>query len=218
MRCHQLCQGKKWISKLSNSVAMCWHGWNWEMIAWKPMLIWPNKQTSFEDGHRPGRPVSVRNEYTVLLWRNVLKKIHIYLFMKYVKDVTFQLAQLKGLCAMILTWKNRGKMDTPSPNRPTSKRNRELNVERTCSKCLNQMDPNAFAASSQVMKPGCTFMASLTNGPVRCGWLLTRRDQLCFDQISRVRSDSFKFFPICGGQSWLTFYHRIQHSLQNTLP
>ena len=170
------------------------HRWNWGTIAWKPMLIWPNKQTSFEDGHRPGRPVSVRNEYTVLLWRNVLKKIHIYLFMKYVKDVTFQLAQLKGLCAMILTWKNRGKMDTPSPNRPTSKRNRELNVERTCSKCLNQMDPNAFAASSQVMKPGCTFLASLTNGPIRCGWLLTRRDQLCFDQISIVRSDCFPFF------------------------
>ena len=85
-------------------------------------------------------------------------------------------------------------MDTPSPNRPTSKRNRELNVERSCSKCLNQMDPNAFAASSQVMKPGCTFLASLTNGPIRCGWLLTRRDQLCFDQISRVRSDCFPFF------------------------
>ena len=53
------------------------------------------------------------------------------------------------------------------------------------------MDPNAFAASPQVMRSGCTFTASLTNGAIRCGWLLTGRDQLCFDQVSRVGSDWF---------------------------
>ena len=51
---------------------------------------------------------------------------------------------------------------------------------------MNQMDLNAFATSSQVMKPGCPFMTFLANGPIRCGWLLTGRDQLCFDQVSRV--------------------------------
>ena len=69
------------------------------------------------------------------------------------------------------------------------------------------------------MKPGCTFMASLTNGPIRCGWLLMRRDRLCFDHVSRIGSHCFPFFfPThwVQSQSWLTFYHRSQHWLQHT--
>ena len=60
-------------------------------------------------------------------------------------------------------------------------------------------------------------MASLRNGPIRCGWLLMERDQLRFDQISRVRSKCSPFFPTCRVQSWWTFYHRSQSSLQHTM-
>ena len=92
-------------------------------------------------------------------------------------------------------------------------------MERTCSDCLNQMDPNALAASSQVMEPGCTCVASRTNGRIRCGWLLTGRDQLCFDQISSVESDSFPFFFLLTHRvrPQLTVYHKSQHSLQHTM-
>ena len=129
----------------------------------------------------------------------------------------FQLAELKE-CCIWWSWpeKNWGKMDTPSPNRP-AKENIELNVQRICSKCLNQKDPNAFTLPSQVMKPGCTLIASLTSGPIRCGWLLMGKDQLSFNQISTVGSDCFPFFPTHRVQSWLTFCHRSQHSLQHTM-
>ena len=55
-------------------------------------------------------------------------------------------------------------------------------------------DPNAFVTSSQVMKPGCFFMASLINGPIGCGWLLTVGHQLCFVQVSRQEATVFLFF------------------------
>ena len=94
-------------------------------------------------------------------------------------------------------------MNILSPNRP-AKETESWMFKDLCSKCLNQMDPNAFA-SSQFMKPGCALMASLTNDPIRYGWLLTGRDQLCFDEVSRVGSDWFPFFfPTRRVQSRLT--------------
>ena len=49
-----------------------------------------------------------------------------------------------------------------------------------CTKDLLKMfEPaNSVVMSSHVMELGCTFMASLANGPVRCRWLLMGRDQL----------------------------------------
>ena len=67
-----------------------------------------------------------------------------------------------------------------------------------CSRCLNQMDPNAFATSSQVMRPGCTVVAFLTNGPIKCGWLLTGRDQLCFHQVFGVGRTVFPVYQHAG--------------------
>ena len=84
-----------------------------------------------------------------------------------------------------------------------------MNVQKPCSKCLNGMAHNAFPLLSQVMKPGHTFTAS----PM----LLMERDQLLFDQISRVRSNCSPFFPTRRVQSWWTFYHRSQSSLQHTM-
>ena len=65
-----------------------------------------------------------------------------------------------------------------------------------CSKDLLKMfEPaNSVVMSSHVMELGCTFMASLANGPVRCRWLLMGRDQLWFNQDSRVGSRCFPSF------------------------
>ena len=49
------------------------------------------------------------------------------------------------------------------------------------------------------------------------GDVYKRQDRLCFDQISTVGSDCFPSFPTHTVQSWLTFYHRSQHSLQHTV-
>ena len=131
-----------------------------------------------------------------IYWRksthNYSRNMQKIMFVKHVNDVTFQLVQPKELWAMILYEIYRGKMDTQSPKWP-AKETESWMFKDLCSKCLNQMDPNAFA-SSQFMKPGCALMASLTNDPIRYGWLLTGRDQLCFDEVSRVGSDWFPFF------------------------
>ena len=76
------------------------------------------------------------------------------------------------------------------------------------------MERNAFATSSLVTKSGCTFIASqTTNRPIRCRWLLMRRDQLSFNQVSRVGRDRFLFFlSTLRVKSWWRFYHTSQHA------
>ena len=112
------------------------------------------------------------------------------------KDVTLQLAQLKELCVVILTWSKYGKMNTPYPNRPAKET--EFDAQRTGSKYLNQMDPNAFAAASQMMKPSCTFTVSLIKWSNQM-WVATDRMRpvvlLWPDfQISKRLFSSFFFF------------------------
>ena len=48
-------------------------------------------------------------------------------------------------------------------------------------------------------------------------WEETRRDQLCFDPISRVGSDCFPFGFQHTLSSHVTFYHNSQHFLQRTI-
>ena len=156
-----------------------------------------------------------------IYWRksthNYSRNMRKIIFVKHVNDVTFQLAQPKELWTMILYEIYCGKVDTQSPKWP-AKETESWMFKETCSKCLNQMDLKAFAAASRMMKPFCTFLTSLSNGPIRCGWLLTGRDQFCFHQISRVGSDCFLFlflfcFSMHRAQSWLIVYRRSQNSL-----
>ena len=123
---------RKWIPKLSNFVSVYSHRWSWETIAWKPTLIWhvymePTafRAALFADGLRDSElERSVLTMVTVrvvqvlsgtrklcLWWRNLPNKIHTWLFLKDAKDVAFQLAQLRELCAMISTWKNNSWQD-----------------------------------------------------------------------------------------------------------
>ena len=77
----------------------------------------------------------------------------------------------------------------------------QQNQRGRCSKDLLKMfepDGPKRQTLSQVMKPGCTFIASFTNNPIRCGWLPRGRVQLCFNQVSRVGSDCFPFFNTQG--------------------
>ena len=99
-------------------------------------------QVSFEDCHRPSRPISVRHEQSVLFVNNIYifiekKSIHNYtwnmwkiIFVKNVNDVTFRLAQPKELCEMTLIWKKKKKswQDGYPISQTTRNRNRELNV------------------------------------------------------------------------------------------
>ena len=59
-------------------------------------------KVSFEDCHHPGHPVSVKNEQTVLFFlKKLVKEDPHTTIRENVKHVTFKLAQLEDLCAMI---------------------------------------------------------------------------------------------------------------------
>ena len=58
-------------------------------------------------------------------------------------------------------------------------------------KCFTTTGALLWSYHVQTLQFRDSEMVSLTYGPIRCGWML-----ICFDQISRVRSDCFSFlFP-----------------------
>ena len=65
-----------------------------------------------------------------------------------------------------------------------------------CSRCLNQMDPNAFATSSQVMRPGWVFFFFFVFNK-RFNQMRVAADgkrPVVLRPNSKVRSDCFPFF------------------------
>ena len=149
-----------------------------------------------KNGHRQGRSVLVRNKQTVLFVKKLIEENLRIIICEICEGCDVSVGTAARIVRDDINLKKKKKKVVAKwiPHLLTDQQKKQLNVQMNCSTYLNQMDQNAFAASSQVIKPGCKFMVSLTNGPIRCGWLLTGGDQLCFDPTPRIGSDCFPFF------------------------
>ena len=131
---------KRGIQKLGNFVSMCSHGRRKlrdnRMKIHADLIMEPNvfRTTPFADGWRDWelqksplkmvivRLVQFRSRARKLcsLWRNILKKVHMYSWNKW----RFSLHSWKNCERWSLPEENCYKMDTPSPNRPEKERER----------------------------------------------------------------------------------------------
>ena len=79
-----------------------------QYVSYHTMCRWIEKfragKVSFEDGHHLGPPVSDKKEQTMLFVKKIIEEDPHITFMKYLKDATLQLTQLKEMCTMVLTW------------------------------------------------------------------------------------------------------------------
>ena len=81
-------------------------------------------------------------------------------------------------------------------------------------KCFTTTGALLWSYHVQTLQFRDSEMVSLTYGPIRCGWMLIGTDQLCFDQISRVRSDCFpSFFSNSGAGEFSGGWHSFIQSL-----
>ena len=143
----------------------------WEIQSWKSQLWrWS-----------PSGSSSIWQEQTVLFVKKITEEDPHTPIRGKCERCDFSVSIAKKNCAR---WshreKTRGKIDTSSPNRP-AKDTESWMFKGLAQTIWTRWTQTPFATSSQAMKLGCTIMASLTNGPIRCGFLLTGRDQLCFD-------------------------------------
>ena len=80
-------------------------------------------QVSFEDGHHPGRSVSVRNEQTVLFVKKRTGQNPHIAIREICERCDYSIGSaVRNVCNDRNLKKNGGKMDTPSPNRPARDR------------------------------------------------------------------------------------------------
>ena len=181
---------------------MYWHRWNWETITQKSMLLWlMNTEPAvfhtalFAGGLRDSeleksalkmvtvQVVQFRSRTSkpsfceVTYWR---KSTYNYLWNMWL-DVMFQLAQLKELCMVILTWKKKIKARW-LPHVLTDQQKEESWIFKGLAENVwTWWTQTPLWRNHRWWNQAILFMASLRNGPIRCGWLLMERDQLCFN-------------------------------------